>query len=251
MAREFNGSNQYLEIGSAPVTAAPLTLAAWAYFDTLGSGREVMCLNDASATVQTFRLVYSHGALAMAAIAQDGSTGQANSSTTPSTGTWHHCCAVFSSTTSRTAYLDGGNSGSNATSISPSGIDRSNIAAFRNGTDPVVLHLDGRVAEAAIWSAALSAAEVASLGDGFAPPLIRPDALVAYWPLIRDGDKDRIGGFDLTAVNTPTVGSHPPIIYPAPQTVTVPAAAAVGSQGPLIGGRLVGGHLVRGGVLVR
>ena len=86
--------------------------------------------------------------------------------------------------------------------------------------------MDGRIAEAAIWNVELTDAEVAILGKGFSPPFIRPESLVFYAPLIRDEDDDRVGGLSLTAYNTPTIASHPPIIYPAPPFLSFPTGAA-------------------------
>jgi hypothetical protein len=69
-------------------------------------------------------------------------------------------------------------------------------------------YFDGKVAEAAIWSAALTDAEVASLGKGVSPRLIRPQSLVFYAPLIRNLVDVR-GGRTLTNNNTATVATHP------------------------------------------
>jgi hypothetical protein len=78
------------------------------------------------------------------------------------------------------------------------------------------LHLNGRLAECAIWNVALTAAEIASLVKAFSPLLIRPASLVAYWPLIGRHDPEICpkGGFDMTLTNTPTTAAHPRIIMP-------------------------------------
>jgi len=89
------------------------------------------------------------------------------------------------------------------------------------------------LAEAGLWDAALTDAEVAILGVGYSPLFVRPQSLVAYWPLVRDA-KDRVGGYDLTAGGGPVVAAHPRIIYPSPQFVprkiAAAAAAAYGRQ---------------------
>jgi hypothetical protein len=64
------------------------------------------------------------------------------------------------------------------------------------------------------------------LAAGFSPLFVRPQSLVAYWPLIRDNDNDIVGGYDMTAYNTPTVAAHPPVIYPVSPHVTYFAGAA-------------------------
>ena len=57
-------------------------------------------------------------------------------------------------------------------------------------------YCDGSLAEAAIWNAALSDAEVAALATGVSPLLVRPGSLVFYAPLARDL-LDRVGGLQL------------------------------------------------------
>ena len=68
--------------------------------------------------------------------------------------------------------------------------------------------LSGTISEAAIWSVALTDAEIASLAKGFSPRRIRPQSLVFYAPLLRNL-QDLRKGLALTAVNSPTVANHP------------------------------------------
>ena len=88
---------------------------------------------------------------------------------------------------------------------------------------------DGQIGEVAMWDVALTDAEVLILSKGFSPLFIRRANLKHYWTF-RNGLSgiDIVGGFNLTAFNTPTHGaSHPPIIYPAPpHIITAPAVAA-------------------------
>jgi hypothetical protein len=71
-----------------------------------------------------------------------------------------------------------------------------------------VLYFDGRIAEVGIWSAALTAAEVASLADGMTCDKVRPQSLVFYAPLVRDLQDVR-GGLTITNNNSATVANHP------------------------------------------
>ena len=78
------------------------------------------------------------------------------------------------------------------------------------------------------WDAALTDDEVAALAAGHSPLLIRPASLVAYWPLgglSGDHDRDIVGGYDLTAYNSPTWADHPPVIYPSGGRVVVAPSA--------------------------
>ncbi len=69
-------------------------------------------------------------------------------------------------------------------------------------------YFDGDIAEVGIWNVALTAAEIASLADGFTCDRVRPQSLVFYAPLIRDLH-DIARGLAITNNNTATVANHP------------------------------------------
>ena len=77
---------------------------------------------------------------------------------------------------------------------------------------PVLLWANARVAEAAIWTAALTASDILSLSQGASPALVRPASLAFYAPLIRDL-QDLRGGLAITNDNGATVADHPRIYY--------------------------------------
>ena len=72
-----------------------------------------------------------------------------------------------------------------------------------------------RVAEVGMWNIDLAdgayTADVAGLEQGFSPARIRPQNLIAYWPLVR-GLQDVRGGHTLTATNSPVVVEHPRVL---------------------------------------
>jgi hypothetical protein len=203
MAYQFNGTNQRLS-ASAPVTAAPLTVACWF--------RAANVTHDAS----LITLVGSPGYFALLAegafagdpvTISDNHTGPAALARTTagfSANTWTHACGVRNSTTSRTVYLNGGNSATNTQSKTPLNINECNIGSFNSGA----LFLNGMIAEVGIWDAALTAAEIASLANGMTPDKIRPQSLVFYAPLVRDLI-DQKGGRTITNNNAATVANHP------------------------------------------
>jgi hypothetical protein len=117
---------------------------------------------------------------------------------------WQHACGVYTSTTSRTVYLDGGNSVTNTDLTTASlGTPIVSIGARLAG-----VFFDGRIADVAVWNAGLTADEVASLAKGATCNLIRPQSLVFYAPLVRNLQDVR-GGLTITNNNTATVANHP------------------------------------------
>jgi hypothetical protein len=211
MARKFDdGDSEYLKIDSAPITAPPFTIACWFYADDTSIPMCMFDITNSGDGFQRFTL------RARGAIAGDPITFYCNTHAQTTTGytinTWHHACAVAYDTDDRACLIDGGSKGTDNNEQAPVGLDRMDIGRLGDSTPSE--YFSGRIAEVGLWDAALSDDEVAILAQGFSPPFVRPQNLVAYWPLIRDTDDDIIGGYSMTAFNGPTVGAHPPMIYP-------------------------------------
>lgn len=140
-------------------------------------------------------------------VAHNGTTAGTATVGSPVTNTWRHAAGVFTSTTSRTVYLDGTTTATNTTSVSdPTSLDNLTIGARRNSS--IVNYFTGSIAEVGIWNVALAADEIASLADGMTCDKIRPQNLVFYAPLIRDLQDVR-GGLSITNNNGATVANHP------------------------------------------
>src|SRR5262249_2295315 len=92
-----------------------------------------------------------------------GSEVVAQSSKACVAGMWQHACAVAASSTSRTVYLDGGNSGSNATSRVPTPPNRMNLGAVHSASTGTFGPLNGTVGNAALWNYALLVDQVERL----------------------------------------------------------------------------------------
>ena len=206
MAYEFNGTNQYLGIGSAPATTPPITLACWFNSDSTTVNQRLVGLYENAASYFDLGIRGADAGDPVAAVANFSGTLQIVGTTAGySANTWHHACAVFTSTTSRTAYIDGGNSATGTNTVSaPSGISTTRIGNFFSD----IQYMDGRIAEVGIWSAALTQQEIASLARGMTCEKVRPQSLVAYFPLVRNLVELK-GGLTITNNNTATVAAHP------------------------------------------
>lgn len=221
MARDLErSSSQTLTSTTSPVSGGVMTLATWVLPELFANSDIFFCIGNASD--HYIRLEFNSAGNVRFKI-YDGGGDQADSTTTMTLNTWHHACGVINSTSDRAVFLDGGSKGTDTALNNPTSLDRICFGARYLST--IGQYADCRVAEAGIWDAALSDEEVASLAEGYAPFLIKPENLVAYWPLVRDEDQDIVGGYDLTANNAPTVTEHPPLIkYSHPVwTVVVPS----------------------------
>lgn len=231
MARLFDdGSNEYLVNANAALSAFPLSFSAWVYPDDTAI-MTIMGIFDSGAGDFARLLLHTSGTAVRLQVS--GGSG-ANTSTSWTQDAWNHCAGVLngSGAGDLTVYLDGGGADTdNGGGSTPGNWDSTEVGVLNNG-GARSQYMSGRIGEAGLWNASLTAAEVAILAAGYSPLFVRPQSLVAYWPLIRDEDQDRVGGFDMTPTNGPTVADHPPIIYPAPPVFFSQAAAAAPAGNP-------------------
>lgn len=234
MARAFvAASSQFLERSPAPAIGLPCTMAAWIRPTSLAGAGYPIGLSHSSANNWIWAQVETTGAIS--AFHFDGSVSAAATSGVGLTnGAWGHIAAVFASNSSRSAYVNGGNAGTNSTVCSNSTIDSLLLGAqwvsgARTG------FFGGDIAEAAIWNVALSAAEIAALGAGVSPLLVRPLALVAYWPLLghTSPEQELFNKYELTLTNAPVAAPHCRIILPTgPQIRRIAASTFVAPVDP-------------------
>jgi hypothetical protein len=221
MARSFvASSSQYLLRGELVRDSYPLTLACWFRSTNADAWQSLISLSDSSSGNHYINLEIRGDLVDQVRIIVRDAAGYeyANSTSGYSANTWHHACGVAASSTDRRAFIDGGSKGTNSDAKSfPSYVSRTGIGALVRSI--ISACMDGHIAEAAVWGAALTDAEVAILAEGYSPPFVRRQSLIAYWPLIRDVDIDIAGGYHLTGYNSPGIAPHPRVIYPAPQAV--------------------------------
>jgi len=216
MARSFSrASSQYLLTDPGPLAGTPSTLAVW--FRRVSSPGAVQFLMAANSTSEAsgleLRLTSTYAVEAISV--KTGTPVGSVTAGTAASGTWALACGVFVNANSRTAYLNAVAATANTVnSVVPTLNTTSLGINYRSGSAGTG-YLDGELAHAAIWNAALTQADIDRLyngGIGVDPRSVRPDALVAYWPLLEnDGDRDWWGQFNLTANNTPTYAQHPPV----------------------------------------
>ena len=202
-------SNQYLNVASAPVTAAPVTMSCWFNSLSIAQTQALIVIENAAGNRR-------YALQILGAVAGDpvqfgatsgGTTGMALSSIGYTANTWNHACGIEINSASRIVYLNGGNTGTNTTAKNVIDLVELKIGAA-NSSGTIVNHMNGLIAEVGIWNAELTAEEVASLSKGMACNKIRPQSLVFYAPLIRDLQDVR-DGLTLTNNNGATAANHP------------------------------------------
>jgi hypothetical protein len=205
-------ASQYLDYAGATVTAYPFTISGWLYPDEA----KFHTILSVCTTTEDQDFVWLGTTATVGRVRVDNATVQGTASTvdTWNINAWNHLVGVFTNSTSRSVLLNGGTKGTNATDVAmPGGLN--NTALGRLNQSSATYETSGRLAEVGLWNVALTDADQAALADGYSPDQVRPESLVAYWPLIRDTDIDIVGGYTLTANNAPTVADHAPMIYAA------------------------------------
>jgi hypothetical protein len=214
MAYEFTAaSSQHLttpDTASLDITGA-LTLVAWV--KSTGSygpaARGILTKYETGTNQRSYALTTNSSGQVFFIVTNNGiSALNATGSTAVGTN-WRHVAGVYTPSTKLEAFLDGASSGSNTTSI---------FASLLSGSAPLAVGMvsfsaanncwDGLIAEAAVYNAALTAAEIASLAKGMTCDKVRPQSLVFYAPLVRDLI-DYKGGLTINNNNTATVANHP------------------------------------------
>lgn len=209
MARDFTKNlSNYVSLGVGAIGpllsgASGVTFACWAIQDSQhnGDGDDVVIAFHSSSASLNLRLRNSNSATLTGTFRrQNGDTGNFPvGSTTLTTGVWNHVGCSVSFGNNGKVYLNGTDNtgsmgaGSAATTagtfVSSTGTSHDGLGAVFTGSTPssTARQLDGRLAECAIWNVELTAADFASLAKGFTPDQVKPQSLVAYWPMSGSG----------------------------------------------------------------
>lgn len=234
MARSYaSASSQKLQHDNAAATDVPLTIACWARTQSTATTQAIAAIGQRVTNAQRYQVFFNSSGR-IAGYCQNAAGTQISnfadsSGVNYSANTWYHAAVVFSTTTSRTVYRDGGNAGSDTTSVTVGTVTTTNFGTRFDGA-AFGAYLNGQTAEGGVWNVALTAAEIASLAKGVCPLSIRPESLVAYWPMYGNNspEDDWVGSFDLTITGATKATVHPRISYPATSKIILPAAAAGG-----------------------
>ena len=225
-------SSEHLTAASTPVTGFPLTISLWFNPDDVTTGNEIISIVDASAASDWISIGArgDQGGDPLRLRVRRSSDSYVLSSGSFSANQWQHACCVIEGTGANQAHIFLDGSKDSGTVSTPINLD--SISIGRLGDSSPSNYTNGSLAEIGIWAVALTDAEVACLAAGFAPPLMRPQSLEFYAPLVRE-DVELIGGLSFSTGGTPTVDDHPRIILPSSNIGVFNHAAAGGGAEPL------------------
>jgi hypothetical protein len=197
--------------------APPFSVACLVKTNDLTVAQDLVTVSDeGNATTNCHRLALESNVNnnKIRAYSGDPAWGYAETSVGIVANTWYWVCGVWAAVDDRRVYLSGGNKGTDATSITPVGIDYTAIGALVRAA--VAVPMSGAIALPSVWKCILTDQEVAALYRGVPPWTIQPWAFVALWPLRfnRTWDRDIAGrgGYHMTPVNGPTWADDPPVV---------------------------------------
>lgn len=212
MALQFNGSNQYLSSGSGSIfqLGSQYTIFAWVNPSNI-SGNKIVCAYYGSpAGLSTGWLLAVAGSQLRFDTANEVSYFSSSTFGAIPANAYQSCAVVINGSS---FWLYVGSAKSSAQSLNS--ITYASSVFYVGGTlysgSPSSAMFNGSIAEPAIWNAALTDAEIASLAAGFTPDQVRPQSLSLYAPLIRNLADLRLGR-TITNVGGATVSTHPRII---------------------------------------
>jgi len=224
MARGVFSTSNYFVYAGGLITAVPLTMAAWINPANKTNSNTIMGLfytSGAAAILDGWRLsINTTTGYPNAAVGDGSSSNSAIHTTAVTTTAWNHVAAVFGSATSRYVYLAGIASAQDTASRTPSAtVDKSVIGVTIRQNASLLLPAEANyIAEVGFWNVALTTAEILQLAAGYSPLFVRPESLVAYYPLIQgdsSGDEpDLMAGAKMVEQGTVAVQTHARVFYP-------------------------------------
>lgn len=212
MAIILNGSTQYGTIASAVKTAVPLTMVGWVKFASLAAVQGILDLKQSTAAINAnhFRVDYDNGSGHIRAVTNASAAAHAAAL---STGVWYQFIAEFVATNSRNVLVDGASAVNNNGSATPASINQTNLG--RIGGSANSNYLNGKLCAVGIYGKSPLSAEERLRLQTLSPLLVSPSDLLAYWPLVSNGDAHLVGQ-NWTLVGSPTFDQDvPPIVLQA------------------------------------
>lgn len=167
-ALDFDGSNDYVSLATN-ITVYPFSVSVWWYPTDMTVFSTIFAISAATGADRRWTMEMRNNTESnfLALTAQSAPTySQTNSTASCVVNTWQHCVAVFTSATSRTIYLRGGNSATGATNVTPAGIDTTAIGRLVNGTGPSgVNYAKGQIDDVMLFDRSLPANEIRLLSS--------------------------------------------------------------------------------------
>lgn len=168
---------------AAVKTAPPMSMVAWFNSHNISQDIKIVVIAHHGFVDDSFALeIVSAPNPRITAMTANFGTGTSRAIATLdyTVDTWHHAAGTWGSSTDRNIFMDGGNTAQNTESRTPANTP---TRTWLGGRSLPENSFDGDLAEVAMYDVKLTAEEVAAIASGMSPLSVRPEALLAYWPL--------------------------------------------------------------------
>lgn len=215
MALNFNGSTQYADVASSPITSGAVTISAWVRPTSTTGG----CVAAIGRSTSYDGVFLSLDGTRRPLIEVAGSAGatdiQANHTVSCATGAWSHIAATTNGSNSHRSWKDGVGGTVSSSPSSAGSLNHISVgAAWTWGGPSGGSYFNGAVGEVGIWNTTLTANEIAALAAGDSPLTVRRANLVFYSRMLESSTPslDEVAGANLTWNNSPAkAGTHPSV----------------------------------------
>lgn len=198
MSIRFDGNAVLWQLitSTMPFTTTPFTMCCFFYTKSSTSTQTLMGISEGVSDSENPAHLLDINNNRIEAVS-DGTIAEGRTAaiTGPGRGnflwTWHHAAGVWTSATSRRAYIDGTFWGNDTVSIIPTGLNRCTIGFWKRDGANTSNPMNGLIAHAACWDVALESHEIKELANGILPWYIRRGSLKGWWPLHRESMRQR------------------------------------------------------------
>lgn len=208
-ARQFaSNANNKLEVGSAITVTLPITLCTWAKFSAVDRQQILMAIETNGSINNYWAIGLNSTGHAFARTYTTGPAESVSAGTISDTTTYHHICGVFTSSSSRTVYLDNVAATPETSTRAPTGMNRTTIGLAGDSS----LDLFAKVAHPAMWPVALSAGDISTLYGGAVPSSVQTPN--GYWALTSNTSPEpdsSSGANPLTVTGATYTADEPPL----------------------------------------
>lgn len=214
MSVTLGGSSKLKWTGASPISAYPFSLFCWVKFATTSAIQVLMGVGKDGNTADGEGTIFAYGSAGQKVLCNMKVSGGAQyaSSVLDMDTAWQPALAVFESATSRRIFYGASaTAGTDSVSITPIFANWDEIIIGERPAEDGSFYLNADIAEAALWSADMSA-HWATLQGGALPEGVNGGAnLVEHWSLETAGSYTGTVSRTLTATGTPTQAATHPI----------------------------------------
>lgn len=194
---QFDGVNDYLELGSAAISNAPLTLACFFKPNAAPDANGLVSLSSGSTARYSLENVNAAQSTLKASSVNSSGTVRSATGAAWTAGAWNHGAGTLTSSASK-CFINGTGGSAGLSAHNLTGLLSKTTIGCSYSAGSRFNFFDGLLAQVAIWSMVLSDAEIASLAAGTLPSAVQAGNLVFYAPLTGGTAIDTITGNPLT-----------------------------------------------------